>query len=98
MAIDGEGATRHKIHRPLGLIGLHHREVEDHGLAFPQGLDGPGHLIEAAGLHQVHLGHRGGNAGHTDHIGAGEGIVDAEVGVEGQGAGTAQTRGGGGRG
>ena len=87
MAIDGEGTAGHKIHGPLGLVRLHHREVQDHGFAVPQGLNGPGHLIEAAGLHQSDLGRTGRKPGHADHIGASKRIFRVEARRQGQSIG-----------
>ena len=55
MTIDGEGATGYEVNSTLGLIGLHHREVQDDRFALPQGLNRAGHFIETAGFHQVHL-------------------------------------------
>ena len=70
MSIDREGATSNEINSTLGLVGLHHREVEDHRLALPQRLNGPRHFIEAAGFHHIHLGHSIADAGHADHVGS----------------------------
>ena len=70
VTIDGEGATSHEVNSPLRLVGLHHREVENDGLALPQSLDGPRHFIEAAGLHHIHLSRSIADAGHTDHVGS----------------------------
>ena len=70
VSVDGEGATGHEIHRPLGLIRFHHRQIEDDGLALTQGLNRPGHFIEAAGLHQIHFSGGSADARHADHIGS----------------------------
>ena len=69
MAIDGKCATRHKINGSLGLVWLHHCEIQDHRLALAQRLNRPGHLIEAAGLHQVHLCRCSTDPWHANHVG-----------------------------
>ena len=79
MAIDGIGATSDEINGALSLVGLHHRQVQDDGLALAQRLDGFGHLIEAARFHHQNFRSSGGDAGHADHIGAGEGIAIVEA-------------------
>ena len=53
--VDGEGAACDEINRTLSLVRFHHRQIEDDGLALTQGLNGLGHFIEAARLHQIHL-------------------------------------------
>jgi hypothetical protein len=78
MSVDGEGASRDEIDRALSLIRFHHREIEDDGLALAQGLDGAGHFIEAARLHQIHLRSGGADARHADHIGSGQAVAEIE--------------------
>ena len=70
VSIDREGATSDEINSTLRLVGLHHREIEDDGLAFPQSLNGPRHFIKAAGFHHIHLGRSIADAGHADHVGS----------------------------
>ena len=70
MAIDREGAASDEVDGTLRLIGLHHREIEDDRLALPQSLNGPRHLIKAAGFHHIHLSRGVADAGHADHVGS----------------------------
>ena len=93
MTIDGERATRDEINSPLCLIGLHHRQVEDDGLALPQRLNGSGHLIKTARFHQVHFRPGSTDARHADHVRSGQVLAEIEgIAVANRGQSTSFSR------
>lgn len=56
MSVECEGSARDEVYGALGLVGIHHRQVQDDGFALAQGLNGLGHFLEGARFHDHHFG------------------------------------------